>query len=125
MDQYEQEERKRLARHRLHAQKARAGRLRNRAITISLACFALLWGTVFVQMATGNDPVLGRSAASAAAAAQESATPDGERQRRRLGRTSAAIKTAVGGSPPEAEAPEAVEPQGAEEELEPVTTSQS
>ena len=26
---------------------------------LSLICFALLWGVVFAQMATGNDPVLG------------------------------------------------------------------
>ena len=70
MDAYEKAERKHQARHRRQAQRARAGRLRNRVIAISLVCFAVLWGTVFVQMATGNDPVLGGSAIKTASAAK-------------------------------------------------------
>jgi hypothetical protein len=35
-------------------------------VVLSLVCFAVLWGVVFVQMATGNDPVLsGKEAATA------------------------------------------------------------
>ena len=41
------------------AQRNRRRQLRGRVIAASLICFALLWGVVFVQMATGNDPVLG------------------------------------------------------------------
>lgn len=52
-------ERKRQAWQRLRAQRRRAGQLRGRVVAISLIGFALLWATVFVQMATGNDPVLG------------------------------------------------------------------
>jgi hypothetical protein len=58
MDPFEKIERKRQARHRIRAQRDRAGRLKTRVVAISLICFALLWGVVFVQMATGNDPVL-------------------------------------------------------------------
>ncbi|HEX3734490.1 MAG TPA: hypothetical protein VHU86_04975 [Solirubrobacterales bacterium] len=59
MDPFEKQERKREAQRRRRAQREKAGELRGRVVAISLVCFALLWGTVFVQMATGNDPVLG------------------------------------------------------------------
>jgi len=58
MDPIQKRELKRQAWMRLVAQKRRAGILRGRVVAISLICFALLWGVVFVQMATGNDPVL-------------------------------------------------------------------
>ncbi|MCW2987996.1 MAG: hypothetical protein JWM24_934, partial [Solirubrobacterales bacterium] len=60
MDPIEKMERKREAQRRLRAQQRRVGRLRSRMIAISLIAFVLLWGVVFAQMATGNDPVLGR-----------------------------------------------------------------
>jgi hypothetical protein len=59
MTSHEQGERKREARRRLRAQRQRAGQLRGRVVAISLIAFVALWGIVFVQMATGNDPVLG------------------------------------------------------------------
>jgi hypothetical protein len=59
MDQIEKQERKREARRRLRAQRRRAGELRGRVVAVSLIAFVGLWGVVFVQMATGNDPVLG------------------------------------------------------------------
>lgn len=65
MDPIEIQERKRAAQRRLRAQRAKAGELRGRVVAISLVCFALLWGIVFVQMATGNDPVLGDSSSTA------------------------------------------------------------
>lgn len=52
-------ERRRHAWRRLRDQRRRAGELRVRVIAISLIAFVLLWGVVFAQMATGNDPVLG------------------------------------------------------------------
>jgi GT2 family glycosyltransferase len=58
MDPIEKQERKREAFRRLRAQRHRAGELRGRVVTISLIGFVLLWGVVFAQMATGNDPVL-------------------------------------------------------------------
>jgi hypothetical protein len=59
MDPIEKRELKRKAWMRLAAQRRRAGLLRGRVVAISLVCFAVLWGVVFAQMATGNDPVLG------------------------------------------------------------------
>ena len=58
MDPIEKRELKRKAWMRLAAQRRRAGILRGRVVVLSLVCFALIWSIVFVQMATGNDPVL-------------------------------------------------------------------
>jgi hypothetical protein len=66
MNSIERHERKRQAWQRLRAQKRRAGQLRGRVVAISLIGFALLWATVFVQMATGNDPVLGNKSSKVA-----------------------------------------------------------
>jgi hypothetical protein len=123
MDPFEKIERKRRARHRIRAQRERAGRLKARVVAISLICFAVLWGVVFVQMATGNDPVLGDSSSTVAKG------------------SSARNRDAAKGAPPEAGASAdteefgATEPEGFEEEAlaeefieeepAPVTTSQS
>jgi hypothetical protein len=58
MDPIQKRELKRQAWMRLAAQRHRAGQLRGRVVAISLICFVVLWGIVFAQMATGNDPVL-------------------------------------------------------------------
>jgi hypothetical protein len=58
MDPIEKRELKRKAWMRLAAQRRRAGELRGRVVVMSLICFVVLWGVVFAQMATGNDPVL-------------------------------------------------------------------
>lgn len=58
MDPIEKRELKRKAWMRLAAQRRRAGLLRGRVLAISMICFAALWTIVFVQMQTGNDPVL-------------------------------------------------------------------
>jgi cytoskeletal protein RodZ len=71
MDLFEKSERKRQARHRVRAQRERAARLETRVVAISLICFALLWGVIFVQMATGNDPVLGDSSSTVAKGSDE------------------------------------------------------
>ena len=77
MDPIEKRELKRKARLRLAAQRRRAGMLRGRVVVMSLICFAVLWGAVFVQMITGNDPVLapkeGAAATRAVASAKETA----------------------------------------------------
>jgi hypothetical protein len=136
MDPFEKIERKRQARHRIRAQRQRAGRLRNRVIAISLICFALLWGVVFVQMATGNDPVLGdssstvakggngrnRPAAKAAPAEAGTNTDSGATEPEGL-EEQALAEESVEEEPFEAEA-EPVEAEF-EEEPAPVTTSQS
>ena len=66
MDPIEKRELRRKAWMRLAAQKRRAGILRGRVVVMSLICFAILWGVVFAQMATGNDPVLGGKEKAAA-----------------------------------------------------------
>jgi hypothetical protein len=58
MDPIEKRELKRKAWMRLAAQRRRAGLLRGRVLALSMICFAALWTIVFVQMETGNDPVL-------------------------------------------------------------------
>jgi hypothetical protein len=132
MDDFEKIERKQQARHRLRAQRARAGRLRSRVVAISLICFALLWGVVFVQMATGNDPVLGdasstvakgssgRNRHAAKAAPAESGASTGSEE---FGATEPE-EEAFAEEPVEVEA-EPVKEEFIEEEPAPVTTSQS
>jgi hypothetical protein len=115
MDPNEKLERKREARHRLRLRRQRVGQLRTRVVAISLIAFVLLWGVVFAQMATGNDPVLGASSSAIAKS------------------TAAAVATeAIGTTAPEELKAEVVEPEPVAEELveaepepAPVTTSQS
>jgi non-ribosomal peptide synthetase component E (peptide arylation enzyme) len=103
MDPIEKRELKRKAWMRLAAQKRRAGVLRGRVVVMSLICFVVLWGVVFAQMATGNDPVL--SGKVKAVATRAAASP-----RREIETTD----------------PREVEPEIEEEvEPEPLVTSQS
>jgi cytoskeletal protein RodZ len=119
MNPIEKQERKREARRRLGAQRRRVGELRGRVVAISFVAFALLWGVIFAQMATGNDPVLSAKASVAqvnpAGAAGRAATE--------------AIETTdpVEVEPEPAEPEEEVEAAQAEPELEPepLTTGQS
>jgi hypothetical protein len=59
MEPREREAAKRRGRHKLEAMRRRATRLRERVVVTAIVGFVLLWTVVFVQMATGNDPVLG------------------------------------------------------------------
>ena len=59
---------------RARARRSRAGFLRGRVIAVSILCFGVLWAVVFVQMATGNDPVLSAKAQPAASERRGSAT---------------------------------------------------
>jgi hypothetical protein len=133
MDPFEKIERKRQARHRIRAQRERAGRLKARVVAISLICFALLWGVVFVQMATGNDPVLGDSFSTVAKgsggrnrhtaqAAPVGASTDSEESD--ATEPEELEEEAFAEEPVEAEA-EPVEEEFIEEEPAPVTTNQS
>jgi hypothetical protein len=85
MDPFEASNRRREAQRRLGARRRRTGELRTRVVALTLVGFVLLWGVVFTQMATGNDPILGagrhlqgvarsdsREAPSAGSAARES-----------------------------------------------------
>jgi cytoskeletal protein RodZ len=130
MDPIEIQEKKRAAQRRLRAQRAKAGELRGRVVAISLICFVLLWGIVFVQMATGNDPVLGNSSSTAKGS--------GHRHRHRARPTVESDASTDSEEPAEEEfvepeeefseeevEAEPVEEEFVEEEPAPVTTSQS
>jgi non-ribosomal peptide synthetase component E (peptide arylation enzyme) len=130
MDSIEKRELKRKAWMRLAAQKRRAGILRGRVVVISLICFTVLWGVVFAQMATGNDPVLSgkeqaSSTRSVAVAKREVETtePRELEPRRRHHKQEAGGVEEV-----EAEADEEaarIEAEAVEVEPEPLVTSQS
>lgn len=113
MDPIEKLERKLAAERRLRAQRERTGRLRSRAVAISLIVFVLLWGVVFVQLATGNDPVL----------AQQPSPKTASRPTPKASETSAPGE--VGGEVAGPEPLAGEEPIEPEPEPAPVTTSQS
>lgn len=58
MDDARKLEAKGLARAKSRSRRRRVATIRSRTIRGSLALFAILWGIVFVQLASGNDPVL-------------------------------------------------------------------
>jgi cytoskeletal protein RodZ len=141
MDHFERHEKLRAAKQRLRAQRLRAGALRGRVVVISLITFALIWGVVFVQMATGNDPVLGDNSKTVASAQQsgrgEKAAPVESGGTDAVQAAAEAIETTepdeVEAEPAELEPIEEEpvelepepEPEPVEEELAPVTTGQS
>jgi hypothetical protein len=114
MDPDERMSRQRDARRRIGAQRRRVGILRSRAIAISLICFALLWTVVFVQMATGNDPVLGGGRHAAGATA---ARPDRRTDSEQAGGAGAAAAETVETTSPEENELEALEPEPVEAEV--------
>jgi hypothetical protein len=116
IDPAERQMRKREARRRLKAQRRRVGALRSRAIATSLVCFALLWAVVFVQMATGNDPVLGGDRRSNGTSATRPAHGTSSEEARGAG---AAGVEGIEEASPEAVEPETVEPEFVEPEPEP------
>ncbi len=122
MDPIQKRELKRQAWMRLTAQRRRAGQLRGRVVAISLICFVVLWGVVFAQMATGNDPVL--------AGKEKASTTRAVAVTKREVEAEPVEEEAVEEEPVEAEPEveeEAVEaePEVVEEEVEPLVTSQS
>ena len=132
MDEFERHARQGEARRRVIAQRNRAGRLRGRVVAGSLICFALLWGVILAQMASGNDPVL---SVKAAEATRRDSRSDARSAAKRP--ASEAIETTepdevesrvLTPEPVQAEAPEEVEPEPEfepEPEPEPLTTGQS
>lgn len=58
MDGLHKLEAKGLARAKSRSRRRRVSTIRSRTIRGSLALFAVLWGIVFVQLASGNDPAL-------------------------------------------------------------------
>lgn len=132
MDPIQKRELKRQAWRRLAAQRQRAGVLRGRVVVISLICFAVLWGVVFAQMATGNDPVLAAKEATVAtrtarAARNEVETTDAREleAERRAQRAQARAEEEASEAEPEAEEVVEAEPEAEEVETEPLVTSQS
>jgi hypothetical protein len=123
MDPIRKRELKRQAFMRLAAQRRRAGLLRGRVVVVSLICFAVLWGIVFVQMATGNDPVLSSKRAVATSAGSASRRKVAEPQAREVEAEPEPeiVEEEVEGEPVEAE-PELEESEVVEE---PLVTSQS
>lgn len=51
-----------LARAKARSRRLRASRMRKLVFRGSLALFAVLWAIIFVQLASGNDPALSRTA---------------------------------------------------------------
>jgi cytoskeletal protein RodZ len=111
MDSFEKQALKQEARRRLRAQRQRAGQLRARVVTIALIGFALLWGVIFAQMATGHDPVLGDKPSAVAA------SPTGRKHRAVASEppAEAAETDAEGGDDPGEAASEAIETTDPEE----------
>ncbi len=76
MDDLRRLEAKGLARAKSRSRRRRVSTIRSRTIRGSLALFAILWAIVFVQLASGNDPVLSRySKAGKSAATAPRPTP--------------------------------------------------
>lgn len=127
MDSIDERGRTRDARRRLRAQRERAGQLRGRVVAISVIGFVLLWGVVFVQMATGNDPVLGDSSSRVATSGRNS-TRGRSQSKPKATPTETEVEPAfVEPEPAELEVvePELVEAEIVEPEPAPVITSQS
>jgi hypothetical protein len=116
----------RAAHRRLSARRRRDGRLRLRAVLLSLALFGLFWVIVFGQMVSGHDPVLSSKKKTAAGSPASANRRQGgsRRQSRATGQPQLAIDPQTGAIvqvPPAATAPSA--PSTAAPT--PVTTSQS
>lgn len=60
MDDLRRLEAKGLARAKIRSKRRRVSTIRRRTVRGSLALFAVLWGIIFVQLVSGNDPVLSR-----------------------------------------------------------------
>jgi hypothetical protein len=61
VDEQRRLEAKGLARAKARSRRRRVAWIRSRTIRGSLALFAVLWGIVFVQLVSGNDPALSSS----------------------------------------------------------------
>jgi cytoskeletal protein RodZ len=129
MDPADRHERRRQALRHLQAQRLRVKQLRARAIAVSLIAFVGLWGIVFAQMATGNDPVLARRQAPAVAVKSDAGSDAGDAASAGLAAGAATettdpeeVETELSETEPLEAETAAPEP---EPEPEPVVTSQS
>ncbi len=62
------------ARRVLEARRRRIARIRKTVATLSIAIFVALFSTIYVQMATGRDPVLGSQTSATKAASNTGST---------------------------------------------------
>ncbi|HEX3239736.1 MAG TPA: hypothetical protein VHR18_06335 [Solirubrobacterales bacterium] len=120
MDESRKAAQREQAKARLEIQRARVRQLRRRCIAVSVVCFALLWGVVFTQLVSGNDPVLARKTESKSQSSTGTATviPGAAEQLEIEAAESEAIEL-------EAAEVEASELEAAEAEAEELTTSPS
>ncbi|MGB7588464.1 MAG: hypothetical protein WBM00_07120 [Solirubrobacterales bacterium] len=58
MDDLHRLEAKGLARAKIRSQRRRVSMIRRHTVRGSIALFVILWGVIFAQLATGNDPAL-------------------------------------------------------------------
>jgi hypothetical protein len=124
MDDLRRLEAKGLARAKSRSRRLRVARIRRLTFRGSLALFLLLWAVIFVQLASGNDPVLSklpktarrRQATPAAREPQESREPAPEFEPE--------VEEPVEVEP-EVEEPVEVEPEVEQPEPEPLVTSSS
>ena len=120
MDPIEKRELKRKAWMRLAAQRRRAGLLRGRVLVLSLLCFAVLWGAVFIQMITGNDPVLAAKESASTRTVASAKERVKKTEQRALGPHRKHHEVEAGDDEAEAErGPEIEEPAATEAEVEP------
>ena len=75
MDEMRKLEAKSLAHAKSRSRRRRVAVIRSRTIRGSLALFVVLWGIVFVQLASGNDPVLSRKSHAEKSSASASTEP--------------------------------------------------
>jgi hypothetical protein len=76
MGPLEREMARRRGERKIGAMRRRTRQLRGRVMATTAIGFLLLWTMVFVQMATGNDPVLGAGAATPSAAKERVSSPE-------------------------------------------------
>lgn len=69
---------KRLVRARLAAKRRRARRIRQTVLAFSVAVFVAMFATIYVQLASGNDPALSASSKKAAVSSTTSASGSSE-----------------------------------------------
>ena len=58
--------------HALQRRRRRIGRIRRATATVAATAFVALWGGLFIQLRSGNDPALGATVTSTAGAANGS-----------------------------------------------------
>lgn len=135
MDDLDRLEAKGLARAKSRSRRRRVSTIRRRTIRGALALFALVWGIVFVQLVSGNDPALkspptasARAAKRGPAAESEPESQDGVEPEEPVESEEEAILEPEAESEPVFEEPEPEEfeePEPAPEPVEPVITSAS